>query len=79
LVNVTLSIDELLVERARKLAASRGTSLNEMIRRLLEEATAASAPSNLLADLERLWAEEAGDTGGRKWRREDLYDRPVLR
>ena len=76
---MALSIDDRLVERARKLAANRGTSLNGMIRRLLEEATAATAPENLLRELDRLWAEDTGDSGGRKWRREDLYHRPVLR
>ena len=78
-MNVTLSIDKRLVERARKLAADRRTSINEMIRRMLEEATAATAPENLLRELEGFWDEDAGDSGGRKWRREDPYDRPVLR
>ena len=78
-MNVTLSIDDRLVERARKLAASEGTSLNQMIRHLLEEATAASSTEVLLDELEALWADDAGDSGGRRWRREDLYDRPILR
>ena len=78
-MNVTLSIDDRLVERARRLAASEGTSLNQMIRHLLEEATAASSTEVLLDELEALWADDAGDSGGRRWRREDLYDRPVLR
>jgi len=77
-MNVTLSIDKRLVERARKLAASQGTSLNQMIRRLLEEATASSSGATLLAELEQLWVAEAGDSQGKPWRREDLYDRPVL-
>ena len=78
-MNVTLSIDDRLVKRARKLAANEGTSLNQMIRNLLEEVTAASSTEVLLDELETLWAEDAGDSGGRTWRREDLYDRPVLR
>jgi hypothetical protein len=78
-MNVTLSIDDRLVERARKLAASQGTSLNQMIRRILEEMTAASSTEVLLDELEALWAEDAGDSGGRRWRREELYDRSVLR
>jgi len=78
-MNVTLSIDDRLVERARKLAASQGISLNQMIRRILAEETAASSTDVLLAELEALWAEEAGDSGGRGWRREDLYDRSILR
>lgn len=78
-MNVTLSIDEKLVQRARQLAASQGTSLNQMIRRLLEEATAASSSDRLLGELERLWVSEEGDSEGRKWRRDELYDRAVLR
>ena len=79
LMNVTLSIDEKLVERARRLAAAQGTSLNQMIRRLLEEATAASSVEQLVGELEELWAADEGDSGGRTWRRDELYDRAVLR
>jgi hypothetical protein len=78
-MNVTLSIDEKLVERARRLAASQGTSLNQMIRRLLEEATAATSPEHLLQELVELWASDEGDSHGRTWRRDELYDRAVLR
>jgi len=78
-MNVTLSIDEKLVERARRLATAQGTSLNQMIRRLLEEATAASSVDQLAGELEELWATDEGDSGGRTWRRDELYDRAVLR
>jgi hypothetical protein len=79
LVNITLSIDKRLIDRARRLAESQGTSLNQMIRRLLEEATETTSTESLLAELERLWESSVGDSGGRTWSREDLYDRPVLR
>lgn len=78
-MNITLAIDERLIERARKLAQSEGTSLNQMIRDLLEEATGASTPEARLAELERLWAEEPVESSARSWRREDAYDRSVLR
>ena len=78
-MNVTLSIDEKLVERARRLAAAQGTSLNQMIRRLLEEATAASSVDRLVEELDELWASDEGDSGGQAWRRGELYDRAVLR
>jgi len=78
-MNVTLSIDEKLVERARRLAAAQGTSLNQMIRRLLEEATAASSVDHLAEELDELWASDEGDSGGRTLRRDELYDRAVLR
>ena len=78
-MNLTLSIDKRTVERARKLASSRGTTLNQMIRQFLEGVTARSSPDVLLQELDRLWGEETGDSGGRDWKREDLYDRPILR
>ena len=78
-MNVTLSIDGELVRRARELAAQRGTSLNGMIRELLEEATSATSREVMLAELEELWVRSKGHSGGRSWTREELYDRPVLR
>ena len=78
-MNITLSIDEKLVERARRLAAAHGTSLNQMIRRLLEEAAAASSVDHLVEELEELWAADEGDSRGQAWRRGELYDRAVLR
>jgi hypothetical protein len=77
-MNVTLSIDDQTLNRARSLAQRRGTSLNQMIRDYLETLTARD-PGQAVAELQRLWREEAGDSGGRTWRREDAYDRPVLR
>jgi hypothetical protein len=77
-MNVTLSIDDQTLSRARTLAQRRGTSLNQMIRDYLATLTA-SDPSQAVAELERLWREEPGDSGGRGWSREDAYDRPVLR
>ena len=38
-MNVTLSIDDQVVARARRLAATRGTSLNQLIRDYLEDLT----------------------------------------
>lgn len=77
-MNVTLSIDDQTLNRARMLAQRRGTSLNQMIRDYLETLTA-SDPAQAVVELKRLWCEEEGDSGGRPWSREDAYDRPVLR
>jgi CRISPR/Cas system-associated protein Csm6 len=77
-MNVTLSIDEQTLERARQHAQQRGTSLNQMIRDYLTSLTA-SDPAQAVAELERLWNEEEGDSGGWAWNREEAYDRPVLR
>ena len=78
-MNVTLSIDEKLLARARELAHERGTSVNQLIRDYLERITGRSGPSNVMEQLERLWSEQSGRSGGWKWNREEVYDRPVLR
>jgi hypothetical protein len=78
-VNVTLSLDDRLLERARKLAARRGISLNQMIRDYLSEVTGEPSPEELLAELDGLWAESRGDSRGWRFNREELHDRAVLR
>ncbi len=77
-MNVTLSIDRKTLERARRLAQQRGTSLNQMIRDYLETVTG-DEPGQVLAELERLWSEEQGASRGWTWNREEIHDRPVLR
>jgi hypothetical protein len=76
-MNVTLSIDDQTLARARQLALQRGKSLNQLIRDYLESLTAGD-PAEVVAELERAWGEEEGDSGGWKWNREEVYDRPVL-
>jgi hypothetical protein len=78
-MNVTLSLDEKVLERARKLAAQRGLSLNQMIRDYLSEITGELTPDELVAELEALWAKSKGDSGGWRFDRDELHDRPVLR
>jgi len=78
-MNVTLSIDERLVEEARKVAKARGTSLNQMIRDELERITAAVSGDDLVRELEAQWSRTEGRSGGWRWNREELHDRARLR
>lgn len=78
-MNVTLSIDDRLVAEARKVAEARGMSLNQMIREELQRVTAAVSGEDLVRELEALWSTGAGRSGGWRWNREELYDRPLLR
>jgi hypothetical protein len=78
-VNVTLSLEDRLIERARRLAARRGLSLNQMIRDYLTEITGEPSPEELVAELDALWAESRGDSRGWRFNREELHDRAVLR
>jgi hypothetical protein len=78
-MNVTLSIDEETLARARELASRRGTSLNQMIRDYLVELASDLSSQEILKELDDLWAASSGDSGGRSWTREDLHERTGVR
>ena len=70
--NITISLDESTLERARRYAANNGIGLNELIRKLLNQA---------LEPQQNAWLEEmfdlADQNGWRSdgpWSREDAYD-----
>ena len=71
--NITLSAESHLIERARKLAQDRHTTLNSMFREWLEQITAhPQAPSRYL----ELMAQLAHvNSAGRKFTREEMNDR----
>jgi len=81
-VNLTLSVDDRTLERAREVAREQGTSVNALIREYLERLAGARTGAQTLADLERQWAEKLGHSG-RRVRRDDLYEdrlgRPRIR
>lgn len=72
--NITLSINEELLKKARETARKSSMSLNALVRQLLE---------NRVKDHDGEWLETVflrADKSGagsdrRKWRREDLYER----
>lgn len=78
-MNVTLSIDDEVLTRARELATRRGTSVNQLIRDYLEELAADLSAEEVLGELENLWQTSAGDSAGRSWTREDLHERTGVR
>jgi hypothetical protein len=73
-MNVTLSIDDRIVAEARRIAASRGKSLNQLIREYLDELTGLDEVESVVAQLEVLWSESTGRSVG-PWTREDLHER----
>lgn len=77
LVDVTLSIKDETLSRARSLAHRRGRSLSQIVQDCLEEMVAKDA-AQAVAELERLWEEKRGDSSGGSWKREDVYDRAVF-
>ncbi len=74
--NLTLTIDEDLLERAKVLAAERRTSINAMVRTFLSDLIAREQAKDDARDaLLALARERLGDLGTQKWDREKLYDR----
>jgi hypothetical protein len=73
-MNVTLSIDEQVVAKARHVAAVRGTSLNQLIRDHLEELTRPGDVESALDQLDALWSGRTGRSRA-PWTREELHER----
>jgi hypothetical protein len=72
-VNITLSIDEQLVERAREKLRATGKSINQEIREHLEHIV---GDDDLERDLEYLERTSGlGDSNDWKFNRDELYDR----
>lgn len=77
--NVTLSIDDRILELARKLAAERGTSVNRMIREFLARETNFETDEQYRSRMRLVELAGRPDIPRRltPWTREELYDRGV--
>lgn len=72
-MNLTLSIDDDLLEAARRLARRRGISLQELIREQLRLLAGPRSGAEAAEELLALMEEHGGRSGGRRWSREELY------
>ena len=75
IVNITLSVDDQVVQRARKRADALGTSVNQLVRDYLEQLAGSSNSVDDAAEFERLSREAQGDSRGWKFNREALHER----
>ena len=80
-MNITLSIDEEIVKKVRRVAVDRDTTLTAMVRDYLTSVANSDAVDRKeqVARLMRSVERSSRDMGPRTWTREDLYDRKVLR
>ena len=76
--NITISLDEELLKSGRRYAEKHQTSLNALIRKLLEQ-TVRSQSDDWLEECFRLMDRASGNSEGRKWVREELYNAQNLR
>ena len=71
--NITISIDEKLLKSGREYADRHSTSVNALIRTLLEQ-TVQSESSQWLDECFALMDRAGGRSKGKRWKREELYD-----
>lgn len=73
-MNVTLSVPEDVVERAREVARQQGTSLNSLVRSYLEELAGKRDGAELAEQFATMWNERSGHSGGWRFNRDELYE-----
>ena len=75
--NITLKVDDETIKRVRKIAIDKNTTLTQMVRDYLETVAKRDDVRKMrsLKELEKSFIEFSRNMGGRKWKREELYDR----
>ena len=71
--NVTISMDEELLNEGRDYARRHAISLNALIRKLLEQ-TVKRSSKDWMDECFQKMDRATGDSKGEKWKREELYD-----
>lgn len=70
--NITLSIDDELLQKGREYAREHNISLNVLVRRLLEQAVVRKE-SRWLDDMFDLMDKANVSSKGKRWTRDELY------
>lgn len=71
--NITISVDEPLLKSGRQYAEKHGTSVNALIRSLLEK-TVKSDSTAWVDECFSLMDRANAQSTGKRWKRQDLYD-----
>jgi len=73
-LNLTISVDDALLRKAREHARRRGVSVQEMLRGYLRSLAGEASPEAVAKELMDLMRRQPGNSGGRKVRRDDAYE-----
>jgi len=74
-VKVTLSIDDEVVQRARRKAEAMGTSVDQLICEYLEQLSGTTGLAEDAGEFEKLSRLARGDSRGWKFNRDELHER----
>jgi len=73
-MNLTIAVEDDLLEEARNHARRRGVSLQELLREYLRTLVGERSGAEVADELLELMKTHGGHSGGRRWRREDAYE-----
>ena len=75
--NITLSVDDEIIVKVRKVAIDKNTTLTQMVRDFLVSVAERNSVARMQAiiELEKSFENLSRNMGKRAWNREDLYDR----
>jgi hypothetical protein len=74
-MNITLSVDDEVIRRARRQAEVLGTSVNQLVRDYLERLAGGRDPAAEAAEFARLSRLAPGNSRGWKFNREEIHER----
>ncbi len=74
MTNLTLSVDEQVLRRARIRAMQQGTSVNALVRDYIARLAGESEAAEAVAEFLKIAAHARAASGGRSWSRDELYD-----
>jgi metal-responsive CopG/Arc/MetJ family transcriptional regulator len=75
--NITISIDEQLLKKAKKIAIDKDTSFSGLIRAYIEDLVNREEKLRdlLIEELDMLFETSTAETGPKRWTRDDLHER----
>lgn len=74
-MNLTLSVDDDVVQKARRSAKSMGKSVNQLVREYLEQLAGKPDREALVAEFRELSKRPLGDSKGWKFNRDEIHER----
>ncbi len=74
--NITLAVDEAVLDQVRKYAANHQTTVNALVRQHLEQiARNETRVKEAMRELREMSDHSKARMGKRTWKRDDIYDR----
>jgi len=74
-MNITLSVDDGVIQEARRRAEAMGTNVNQLVREYLEQLAGKTDSKADAVEFERLSRATHGNPRGWRFNREELHDR----